>query len=1139
MQKVTNHRDSERRQATVLFADISGFTAMSEKMDPEEVTMLMSSCFKVLGEVAEHYGGHIDKFIGDCMMVLFGVPHAIENAPYQAVNAAIEIRNTLKQFNRDKNLAIPLDIHMGINTGTVVAGTIGSDTKKEFTVMGDTVNTASRLESVSENGQILVGRETYNQTKKAFQYRELPSVNLRGKVEAISAYEVLSVEGKKCRPQVDSERMVFSEMVGRDEELARLELQVMKVVHGEGSIINIIGEAGIGKSRLMAELTNSDAMKRVTLLEGRAVSMGRTLSFHPIIDLLKSWANIGDDDDQKQEVKKLRAAIQLVHPSKVDEILPFVATLMGLPLSGSNAERIEGIEGEPLEKLILKNLWDLIIKVSEKTPLVIVIEDLHWADESSLTLLESLFRSIKEKSIIFINVFRPGYQETGERTIKTINELYSDYYVEIRLRPLDENLSELFVNNILKIKELPHTLRNRIIKRAGGNPFFIEEIVRSLVDEGALTVERGIFGVTEKINNVVIPNTIQDVIMTRVDRLDEKTRDLLRIASVIGRSFFYRILIELVGESEQINSKLSHLKDIQLIRERMRMDELEYIFKHALVQETAYESILLQKRKEYHLRIANSFENVFDQRLHEFYGILAYHYSKGDDLDRAKFYMEKAGEEALKSSASSEALIYYREALNLFLEKYGEAADPKMLAELEQNIGKAFLNKGQFANAAKYFNNALERMGKGISSNRVAAGISFMFNAFLLFFKLYLPLISFNKKPKKEDIELIYLERNLRLCLVYLDAKQFFVESIKGLSNLISFDLKNVENGILIWASFSGVFSFSGIFFNLSGKILDNAEALIDKENVREYFVYSQRHLLYNYFLGKWNEIHEYDENLVNLNLEKGEIWEVSNYITFYAFLRIDQGQFSETGQLINLLTKIEELFQTEQCKAFKYWLSSKLLIKNRTFYSSHFDINEAISFYNRTGNEGQIYSLGCKAIMQILLEDIDGAKETLKLTSDIVQVKEHWPPVHISTYLISTSLMSLYMLEESICTNNNVNITKYRKEAYQNIRRVLKNSRKYASDKIVAQCLMGSYFWLTNKQKLAVKHWGNSIQVGEKLEALPDLARTYMEVGKRLLEKKSRFAALNNIKAEDYLEKARKIFKEHDLQWDLEQLEN
>ena len=299
---------------------------------------------------------------------------------------------------------------------------------------------------------------------------------------------------------------------------------------------------------------------------------------------------------------------------------------MGMKLTGKYAQRVKGIEGESLEKLIFKNMRELLIKGSEVRPMMIYIEDFHWVDTSSLELVKTLFRLVEEYRILFIIVFRPGYTDTGERVTTFIQENYPSHWTKIELEPLKESDSEQLLSNLLQIKSFPHQLREQILQRAGGNPFFIEEVVRSLINEGAVVPEKGEYRVTEKIKNIVIPQSIHALIMARIDRLDEDTRNLVRIASVIGRNFFYRILAEVAGHIEEIDRRLVHLKDIQLIRERKRMEEVEYLFKHALTQEAAYESILIQRRKEIHQRVAQSIEKVFNERLHEFYGMLAYHY---------------------------------------------------------------------------------------------------------------------------------------------------------------------------------------------------------------------------------------------------------------------------------------------------------------------------------------------------------------------------------------------------------------------------------------------------------------------------------------------------------------------------------
>ena len=283
-------------------------------------------------------------------------------------------------------------------------------------------------------------------------------------------------------------------------------------------------------------------------------------------------------------------------------------------------------------------------------------------------------------------------------------------------------------------------------------------MVRSLIDEGAVVLKNGDYQVTEKIKQVVIPQSIHALIMTRIDRLDEATRNLVRVASVIGRNFFYRILTEVASNIEEIDRRLDYLKEIQLIRERKRMEELEYLFKHALAQEAAYESILIQRRKEIHQKVARSIEKVFQDRLHDFYGMLAYHYSMGEDLDKAEEYMIKAGEEAMKSAASSEALGYFQEALTIYRSKFGEKASPEKIAMLEKNIAYALFNKGEQVKAADYFTKVLEYHGESFPKTAVGIALKCV-NGFLqLLTGIYLPRLKWKRIPDEKDKEIIELQ---------------------------------------------------------------------------------------------------------------------------------------------------------------------------------------------------------------------------------------------------------------------------------------------------------------------------------------------------------------------------------------------
>jgi len=521
--------DAERKRVTALFCDLSGYTAMASKLDPEEVKKIMNTIFDGMKEVVLKFEGFIEHSAGDSILALFGVPKAHEDDPIRAVYAAKEINEFVDSLNSGykEKTGISLSMHSGINTGLVVTADV-NQTKGTHKVTGDVINVAARLSGVAQSHEILVGPETYKACNNTFAFKALDQVKVKGKTDPIVIHKVIASNISTAKNTEN--RQVFSEMVGRDKELDKLEIQVLKVINGEGSVVNVSGEAGIGKSRLIAELKKRDVMKRVTVLEGCSISIGKNLSFYPIIDLLKQWANIAEDDSPSRAFGKLETSIKLVHPEEADEILPFIATLMGMNLRGRYAERVKDIEGEALEKLIIKNIRELLIKGSQLNPMVLIIEDLHWADTSSIELLEILYRLTENYSLLFVNVFRPGYLDDKNQIITTIGERLPIYYVEIAIQPLEEDDSENLIHNMLEIKGLPYMIKDQIVARADGNPFFIEEVVRSLIDEGAIIKTDTGFNVSDKIKNIVIPTTINDVLIARIDRLEERTRELIKVA---------------------------------------------------------------------------------------------------------------------------------------------------------------------------------------------------------------------------------------------------------------------------------------------------------------------------------------------------------------------------------------------------------------------------------------------------------------------------------------------------------------------------------------------------------------------------------------------------------------------------------
>jgi class 3 adenylate cyclase/tetratricopeptide (TPR) repeat protein len=1131
-------RESERRRATILFADISGFTAMSERMDPEEVTVIMNDCFRMMGAIVSRHEGTIDKFIGDCMMALFGVPVAVEDAPWKAVNAAIEIRNGLERINLDKKTGSPLSVHIGINTGTVVAGSLGTDEKKDYTVMGAPVNYASRLKDAAGKGRIFVGPLTFRVTRNDFAYAKRDFVSLKSGCKTFPVFEVLSVRGKSRPARSFPGHAISSPMVGRDGELRRLEALVHRAMNGDGSIVSITGDAGIGKSRLMAELKKRQSIRGVAFLEGQALSAGTNLSFHPVVDLLQRWAGIEKGESEAESTRKLKQGIEKVFPEGAAEVYPFVATLMGMKLTGGPAERTSGISGEALEKLILMSIRRVLTKLAERGPVVFVMEDLHWADRSSLKLLEALYALAQNSPLLFINIFRPDYADTGERFLSALRERYGALHAELRLEHLDEEQCNDLMCNLLMIKGPPGRIEKLIRERAEGNPFFIEEVVRSFIDNGVVKMKNGTFEVTDKIDSAVIPSSIQNLLMSRIDKLDEQTRTLMKYASVIGRSFYYRILAEVAGSIDEINAKLDYLKEIQLIRERKRMTELEYLFKHALVQEAAYESILLSQRKKIHLQIAGSIERLFPGRLREFYGMLALHYSRAEELVKAEEYLASAGEESLKASASSEALYYYREALRLYLDRHSGAADPEKIAGLEKNIALALHNKGRYAEAIEHFDRVLEcwrvrNPANGFHAAQCAGNFLGVMKT------LYLPWGRRPRQPDRREAEIINVREKRALALAQTDTKRLFTETLAILNELNRFDLATVENGASIYLEGCAVFCFSGVSFSVGKRILDHAKDHIDRTDARSAFYYRFNKFLHDYLSGNWHQMEDYSDESVDRCLKIGELYHVSVYTMMFGLLQTERGDFKAAQHLTERLRTIAELYDHDYSRGAAYLLNALLLLKQRRLSDAVKEAEAGISFLTKNGQEQlALFASAIKINAQILLQGAAAAEHFLISAENFVHRKKWVAPFYTGNLAISRSLHDHSQLEAAVKRGDRRRTRECRATSKQSARAAVRNAAKYAANKTEAERLMGVHFWLCGRQDAAMKWFEKSIETGERAGARPELARTYLEAGSRLLEKASARLELNGMKAGEYLLRAETLFHDMGLEWDLKELE-
>jgi len=688
---------------------------------------------------------------------------------------------------------------------------------------------------------------------------------------------------------------------------------------------------------------------------------------------------------------------------------------------------------------------------------------------------------------------------------------------------------------MLKTTALPHAITEKIIQRAGGNPFFIEEVVRSLFDQGAILRREGRFEVTEKVNEILIPNTINDVLMARIDRLEEKTRHLVKVASVIGRNFFYRILSDVASEVEDIEGRLSYLTEIQLVQESRRMGEVEYLFKHALAQEAAYGSILAPKRIELHLRVAHSIEKIFKERLHEFYGMLAYHYSRAESLEKAEECLIKAGEEALRSAASDEALHYYGEALQLYLKKSGKNADPEKVAMLEKNIALALYNRAHYTEAVEYFEKALNYYWGKLPNNAFSRIIEFL-SSFLHFVTaLFIPSLKFRGTPTQRDLQVFDLFYKKCKALAVTNPKRSFIEFFFFHKRITAFDLQKLENGTGIFVSASTLFSFSGISFGLSRRILDFVKNRICRDDLRNYTIYDLCETIHNFLEGNWKEIRNYDDDLIKRNCDIGEIWDATQLLYWHALPCIYQGSLEIAESILSRLDDIFQVYQYDLAKTYKHDLKSRLLMECRRFNDALIETKEGIDFEEKAGPgfwELYVY----EARIYTSMGEIEKAEKCLEQANRIWR-KIRPVPFQMTGFYTAELEYNLYRLKEILRNGNKTKLSEYRKKAMRSVKMLLRNARKVAQCRTESYKLIGEYYWLMNKQKKALTWWHYAIKEGERLGARLQLARVYFELGKRLLGIGSKYRVLDGIIAEDYLEKARPVFEEMKLQFYLDQL--
>ncbi len=657
----------ERKHVTVLFSDMSGYTSMSEKLDPEEVKEITSKIFGETAKIILKYEGFVEKYIGDAVVAIFGATKSYEDDPIRAIKAAIEIRDVANKISPEyeDKIGHPISMHSGINTGLVVTGEVALEKGTQGTV-GDAINRAARLSSLSKANEIFVGFETYSQTIGYFDFETLEPAQVKGKAKSIRVYKVLSIRGQPRK--IHRLQGVRAKLIGRKVEMAQLKEAVGNLQKGNGSTFAVCGPAGTGKSRLVEEFKATLDLKEIRWREGHAYPFAQNIPYFPLINLLSRAFQIEEGDPPEKVREKVESGIVYLVGEKED-IIPFVGSLYSL-----SYPEIDNVSPEFWKSKLQKAVQAVLSGLAQRGPTVICLEDLHWADPSSLELIRLILSDFRGP-ILFLCIYRPIITLLSSHQINAM----ASPYQEIRLQDLSPSESQNMVESLLNTEDVPPEFRRFVQQKVEGNPFYLEEISNSLIESKALIRDNRSWRVTRPITETDISSTIHGVISARLDRLEKESKRVLQEASVIGRAFYYEILKKITELKGNIDQNLSGLERLDLIKGRSIEPDLEYIFKHALTQEVVYNGLLKKERKEIHERIGLVMEQLFRDRLPEFYETLAFHFRQGQSVLKSVDYLIKSGEKSLKRYALEESNKYFAEAFELLTNKPEKSLEEKRL----------------------------------------------------------------------------------------------------------------------------------------------------------------------------------------------------------------------------------------------------------------------------------------------------------------------------------------------------------------------------------------------------------------------------------------------------------------------------
>jgi class 3 adenylate cyclase/tetratricopeptide (TPR) repeat protein len=687
--------EGERKQVTVLFADLKGSMELLADRDPEEARKLLDPVLERMMDAVHRYEGTVNQVMGDGIMALFGAPLAHEDHAVRACYAALRMQESVKQYAEGVRRAegVLVQIRVGLNSGEVVVRSIGNDLHMDYTAVGQTTHLAGRMEQMAASGSILLTAEVLRLAEGYVGVKPLGPMSVKGLGASIEVYEVTGAGPVRTRLQASAARGLTT-FVGRDREVEQLREALGRAASGHGQVVAIVGEPGVGKSRLVWEVTHSHRSSSWLVLQASSASYGQATPYLPVIDLLKAYFQIEERDDPRRMREKVMGKLLALDRS-LEPSLPAFLALLDVPVDDGPWEALDPAQRR---QRTLEAIKRLLLREAQVQPLLLVFEDLHLIDSETQALLDSLIEGLPTARVLLLVNYRPEYQHGwGSRT----------FYTQLRLDPLPPEGAEALLRSLLGDDASLRPLAPVLTERTEGNPFFLEESVRTLVETKVLIGERGAYRLVTPLPSIQVPTTVQAILAARIDRLPGDDKRLLQTASVIGTDVAFPLLQAVVDVPEDgLQRSLAHLQAAEFLYETRLFPDVEYTFKHALTHEVAYGGLLQERRRALHARLVEAIERLYAGRLIEQVDRLTHHAVRGEMWEKALAYGRQAGTKAFARSANREALACWEQALAALAHLPERRETMEQAIDLRVDVRSALQRLGELPRSLGYLREA-------------------------------------------------------------------------------------------------------------------------------------------------------------------------------------------------------------------------------------------------------------------------------------------------------------------------------------------------------------------------------------------------------------------------------------------------